>query len=187
MIAIFIYFFFIFFTGEGLGVLLYPFFENHPMLDVTMYALLISFATAGRLSGGLMHYVVKIPTHLRFKVAAIVYFSLNIISGILLFTNYYFMIALQFMMGLLSINSFNIRMSSVQSYVPSEKRGRVNGVFQIIVSLGMLSGRLLAGSLGEFFKFEYIVLGLNIFGLLAFYMIIWRNRESIALIYNRKV
>jgi MFS transporter, DHA3 family, macrolide efflux protein len=103
-------------------VLLYPFFENHPMLDVTMYALLISFATAGRLFGGLMHYVVKIPTHLRFKVAAIVYFSLNIISGILLFTNYYFMIALQFLMGLLSINSFNIRMSSVQSYVPSEKR-----------------------------------------------------------------
>jgi hypothetical protein len=71
-----------------------------------MYALLISFATAGRLFGGLMHYVVKIPTHLRFKVAAIVYFSLNIISGILLFTNYYFMIALQFLMGLLSINSF---------------------------------------------------------------------------------
>ena len=170
-----------------MGVLLYPFFENHPLLDVTMYALLISFATAGRLFGGLMHYVVKIPTHLRFKIAAIVYFSLNIISGILLFTNYYFMIALQFMMGLLSINSFNIRMSSVQSYVPSEKRGRVNGVFQIIVSLGMLSGRLLAGSLGEFFRFEYIVLGLNMFGLLAFYMIIWRNRQSIALIYNRKV
>lgn len=187
LIAIFAYFFFIFFTGEGLGVLLYPFFENHPLLDVTMYALLISFATAGRLFGGLMHYVIRIPTHLRFKVAAIVYFSLNIISGILLFTNYYFMIALQFLMGLLSINSFNIRMSSVQSYVPSEKRGRVNGVFQIVVSLGMLSGRLLAGSLGEFFKFEYIVLGLNMFGLLAFYLIIWRNRQSIALIYNRKV
>ena len=103
LIAIFTYFFFIFFTGEGLGVLLYPFFENHPMLDVTMYALLISFATAGRLFGGLMHYVIKIPSHLRFRIAAIVYFSLNIISGILLFTNYYFMVVLQFMMGLLSI------------------------------------------------------------------------------------
>lgn len=187
LIAIFAYFFFIFFTGEGLGVLLYPFFENSPTLDVTMYALLISFATAGRLFGGLAHYVIKIPTHLRFRVAAIVYFSLNVISGILLFTNYYFMIALQFMMGLLSINSFNIRMSSVQSYVPSEKRGRVNGVFQIIVSLGMLSGRLLAGYLGELFRFEYIVLALNMFGILAFYMIIWRNRKSISLIYNRKV
>jgi MFS transporter, DHA3 family, macrolide efflux protein len=187
LIAIFVYFFFIFFTFEGLGVLLYPFFENHPMLDVTMFALLMSFGTAGRLFGGLMHYVIKIPTHLRFKVAAIVYFSLNILGGILLFTNYYYMIIIQFLMGVLSINSFNIRMSSVQSYVPSEKRGRVNGVFQILVSLGMLSGRLLSGSLGEFFKFEYIVLGLNMFGLLAFYMIIWRNRQSIALIYDRKV
>ncbi len=37
--------------------------------------------------------------------------------------------ALMFINGFLAVNSYNIRISATQSYVPNELRGRFNGVF----------------------------------------------------------
>ena len=174
-------------AGQAIDVLLYPFFENSPNLDVKQYALLVSFATAGRMFGGMLHYVSKIKAEKRFMIAAIVYFSLNFLNGSLLFLNYISMLIIQFIIGILSINSYNIRMSAVQSYVPTEKRGRVNGIFHIMTTIGMLIGRLLSGYLGELFDYQYIVLGMNIMSLLAFVFIVLKNRVSIAQVYNRKI
>lgn len=187
LMAIFIFFFFLMMAGEGLQVLLYPFFENHPTLTITQFAYLSSFITAGRLVGGIWHYVFKVKTHQRFMVAAFVYFSLNVLNGVLLLVPYPFMLALQVIMGILSINSFNIRMSSVQSYVPSEKRGRVNGVYHILTATGMIIGRLIAGALGEFLPYPMIVMGFSSIGLMAFFVIILGQATHVKAIYNRKV
>ncbi|MBS3987339.1 MAG: MFS transporter, partial [Erysipelothrix sp.] len=84
-------------------------------------------------------------------------------------------------------NSFNIRMSSVQSYVPSEKRGRVNGVYHILTATGMIIGRLIAGALGEFLPYPLIVMGFSSIGLLAFFVIILGQATHVKAIYNRKV
>jgi MFS transporter, DHA3 family, macrolide efflux protein len=187
LIAIFSFFFFFMMAGEGLNTLLYPFFESHPTLTITQFAYLSSFITAGRLIGGIWHYVFKVKTQHRFMVAAFVYFSLNVLNGILLLVPYPFMLALQVIMGVLSINSFNIRMSSVQTYVPSEKRGRVNGVYHLLVSSGMIIGRLIAGTLGEFFPYQWIVMGFSSIGILAFFFIIVVQAPHVRAIYNRKV
>ena len=64
-------------------------------------------------------------------------------------------------------------MSAVQSYVPTEKRGRVNGIFLIMTTVGMLMGRLLSGYLGELFDYQYIVLAMNCISLLAFVFIVF--------------
>lgn len=187
ILSVFVFFFFLQMAGQAIDVLLYPFFENSPNLDVTQYALLVSCATAGRMFGGMLHYVSKIKPEKRFLIAAIVYFSLNFLNGSFLFLNYTSMIIIQFIIGILSINSYNIRMSAVQSYVPTEKRGRVNGIFHIMTTIGMLIGRLLSGYLGELFDYQYIVLGMNIMSLLAFVFIVLKNRVSIAMVYNRKI
>ncbi len=187
ILSVFVFFFFLQMAGQAIDVLLYPFFENSPNLDVKQYALLVSFATAGRMFGGMLHYVSKIKAEKRFMIAAIVYFSLNFLNGSLLFLNYISMLIIQFIIGILSINSYNIRMSAVQSYVPTEKRGRVNGIFHIMTTIGMLIGRLLSGYLGELFDYQYIVLGMNIMSLLAFVFIVLKNRVSIAQVYNRKI
>lgn len=187
ILSIFLFFFFFMMAGEGLNVLLYPFIVNHPTLEVAQYALLISFITAGRLFGGLLHYIWKVPIAKRFFVAAVVYFSLNILNASLLYLPYMLMLVVQFTMGVLSINSFNIRMSSVQSYVPSEKRGRVNGLYHILTAIGMLIGRLFTGFMGEYFAYTQIVLGMSMVGVIAFFVIIYRNRHHVALIYNRQV
>lgn len=187
LLSIFVFFFFLQLSGQAMDVLLYPFFENHPDLNVTQYALVISFVTAGRMFGGLLHYVSKIPAEKRFMIAAFVYFSLNFLNGALLFMDYTIMLGIQFIIGILSINSYNIRMSAVQSYVPTEKRGRVNGMFHILVTIGVLIGRLLSGYLGEFFAYPNIVLVMNGVSLIAFMFIILRNRVAIANVYNRQI
>ena len=182
---IFIYFFFLTLAGQALDVLFYPFFENHPNLTVTQYALAISFVTAGRMMGGLLHYVWKIPHQQRFAIAAFVYFSLSFLQGSLMFLSFSLILGVQFIVGVLSINSYNIRMSAVQTYVPTEKRGRVNGFFQVLVTLGVMMGRLIFGSLGEFLPYANIVFGANIFALGAFMVYIYQRRASIKPIYNQ--
>lgn len=187
LLSIFLFFFVFMMAGEGLNVLMYPFFENHPTLTVNHYAWAISFITVGRLIGGLMHYVLKVPTNKRFMVAAIVYFSLNFLNAILLLVPYPLMLVVQVISGILSINSFNIRMSSVQSYVPAEKRGRINGFYQIMTATGMIIGRLFAGYVGEWFVYTDIIIFMSVVGLMAFFIFIYANKKHVSAVYNRVV
>jgi MFS transporter, DHA3 family, macrolide efflux protein len=183
--TIFIYFFFLTMLGQALDVLMYPFFQNHPVYTLTQYALAISFVTAGRMFGGVMHYAARIPHKKRFFIAAFVYFSLSFLSGSLLFLSFGLMLAVQFTIGVLSINSYNIRMSAVQTYVPAEKRGRINGLFHLLVTFGVMIGRMSFGALGEVFEYSSIVLGANMLSLCAFFIFIYLRRESIKPIYNQ--
>lgn len=186
--SVFVYFFFLMMAGEGLNVLLYPYFQQTAGVDAkTMFSFLMSAQTAGRLVGGIAHYLYRIPARKRFMIAAVVYFSLNILNGTLMYFDYTIMLGLQFLIGFLSINSFNIRMSATQSYVSPEKRGRINGFYHILTTVGMLIGRLLTGYLGEIFAYPSIVLGLNLMSLVAFGVIVMGNRKAIAAVYNRTV
>src|SRR5690554_1973480 len=71
LMSIFVFFFVFMMANEGLNVLLYPFFENHPAPTVNHYACAISFVTGGRLLCGLLHYIFKVPTNKRYMIAAI--------------------------------------------------------------------------------------------------------------------
>jgi DHA3 family macrolide efflux protein-like MFS transporter len=183
--AIFVYFFFLTLAGQAIDVLFYPFFENHPVYSLTQYALAISFVTAGRMIGGIAHYLFKIPHQQRFAIAAFVYFSLSFLQGSLMLLNLSLILAVQLVIGMLTINSYNIRMSAVQTYVPADKRARLNGLFHLLTTFGVMLGRLIAGSLGEVFPYASIVLSANAFALVAFYLLIYRRREAIKPIYNQ--
>lgn len=187
LLSIFIFFFVFMMANEGLNVLLYPFFENHPTLTVNHYAWAISFVTVGRLIGGLLHYIFKVPTNKRYMIAAIVYFSLNFLNATLLLVPYPLMLVVQVFVGILSINSFNIRMSSVQSYVPAEKRGRINGFYQIMTAFGMIIGRLFAGYVGEYFEYTHIIIFMSAIGLISFFVFIAANKKHVSAVYNREV
>ena len=83
--------------------------------------------------------------------------------------------------------SYNIRVSAVQSYLPDEKRARFNGAYQMLTSLGALSGTLAAGALAEVFPERGIILAFNAVGLAAAWLFVFRRRKEVAPIYNRKV
>ncbi len=169
------------------GTLLLPYFKSSPNLDVSQYSVLMACNTAGRMIGGALHYKFKYPTHLKFRIALIVYCTISTIDGALLFMGYPAMLTCYLFYGMLSVTSYNIRTSGTQSYVDSVKRGRFNGLFMMITTAGQMIGQLVAGIMGEFIYIPYILVGFNIFNFLAALLIMLRNKKQVSVIYNQQL
>ncbi len=194
LLAITLYFMFSDFAGSGAGGLYLPFFRNHaalfsawPVAAATLYAIVSSFAEVGRVAGGLLQYKFKLPAGKKFAVAMTMYALTNIIEGGLLFLPVPAMAAACFLDGLGGVTSYNIRLSSIQSYLPDGKRARFNGTFQMVLSLGSTCGTLLAGSLAEVFPERGVILLFSAVGLAAAWLFIFRRRKEVAAIYNREM
>ena len=108
----------------------------------------------------------------------------EIFDGILLYVAFPVMLVLRFTCGFLGVNTATLRQAAVQSYLPSDLRGRVNGLFSVIVSLGMLVIRLLAGALGEWLPYRVVAL---LMASATFCCILWfivQNRKDEQRIYE---
>lgn len=169
------------------GTLLLPFFESSPNFDVSQYSVLMACNTAGRMIGGALHYRFKYPTHLKFRIAVVVYCTVATIDGLLLFMGYPAMLACYVIYGMLSVTSFNIRTSGTQSYVDTLKRGRFNGLFMMITTFGQMVGQLVAGIMGEFIYIPYIMFGFSLFNALAALLIMIPNKKHVSVIYNQQL
>lgn len=143
------YFFVSTLVDASIGILLLPYFKSNKTLGIFTYTIISGMSLLGRVLGGFYHYKVYIPKDRKFRIAMFVYIAANTISCIYLFTNFWVMIALQLFSGMICVTSYNIRISSTQNYVPNEMRGRFNGAFQTLMSLGTIVGQLAAGSLCE--------------------------------------
>ena len=94
------------------------------------------------------------------------------------------MAGLLFMSGLLGVTSYTIRMAATQSYVPDEKKGRFNGAFNMLNTLGSLGGELICGALGVYLSARGIISAVMIINLAAVFVFIIRNGKHVAEIYN---
>lgn len=164
-----------------------PFFSTRPDLGVTKYSFVVSLSTLGRFAGGFIHYIYRYPSEKKFKIAIFVYFMISIIDIIFFRSPFWLMGFLMFISGILSVTSFTIRISATQSYVPSEKRARFNSIFIVITTFGSITGQLLGGLLGEVLYIPNIILCVMLINILAVYFIIYRQRASIKVLYNRSV
>jgi DHA3 family macrolide efflux protein-like MFS transporter len=194
LLVITIYFCITMFASGGLNVLHLPFFKNNPELfsniplnSVTLYTIISSFGVVGRLIGGLIHYKYRYPVPKKFLIAIWVYTIIAFLEAFQLYFPVVLMAASFFLIGIMGVTSFNIRISATQSYVPDDKRGRFNGTFQMIVSAGNILGQLLAGFLGDLYKERHIILGFMFINILAIYFIMYRKRDHVKKIYNRRV
>lgn len=169
------------------GTLLLPFFKSNPQFDVSQYTVLMACNTAGRMLGGILQYQFKYPTHLKFRIAVLVYTAVATIDGILLFMGYPFMLAIYLIYGMLSVTSYNIRTSGTQSYVSTDMRGRFNGLFMMLTTLGQMLGQLVAGILGEFVYIPYIIVGFSIINILAVATVMLGNKKNVSVIYNQQL
>lgn len=166
--------------------LLLPFFTMTPSLGTTKYSFVMSTQTVGRIIGGLIHYKIKYPKDKKYKIALFVYTAVTLGDTIFFFSNYSIMLVVYFIVGILGITSFNIRVSATQSYVPNEKRGRFNGIFAVLTASGSVLGGLIGGALGELIYIPYIVVGATILNII-FILIFNRSKEDVILLYNREV
>lgn len=194
LLVITIYFCLSMFSGSAMQTVLLPFFKNNseifksiPIDVVTLFTFVTGCGVIGRLIGGMIHYKFKYPTSKKFAIAITVYMTISIIEGIQLFMPVTIMMACFFISGIMGVTSYNIRISATQSYVPDEKRGRFNGIFNMICTAGGILGQLLGGAMAEFVSERTVTVIFAIFNVLAVVFVMYRGRDSVKKIYNRKV
>jgi MFS family permease len=180
------YFFVSMFAASG-GALFLPYFRNTPHLSVMLFSLVMGCSVIGRLIGGAVQYRLDYPKDKKFMIAMFVYLSISVIEMTILFTPIYVMATLNFIVGLLGVTSYNIRVSATQSYLPDAKRARFNGAFQMFMNAGMIIGQLIAGALADIIPIRAVVITFNAIAFVACFGIMWRGRRHVIPIYNRVV
>ncbi|HRX14153.1 MAG TPA: MFS transporter [Eubacteriales bacterium] len=193
LMAITMYFFVLSITGALMGTLMIPYFRSTTGWALGgwqmegMYAYMIVFgaSTIGRLVGANVQYRVKFKKEKRFNVAVAVYMITSLIYIIVFHLPLWLMIIFMLIEGMLSVTSYNIRISSTQVYVPDNKRGRFNGAFLFFNMLGSIVGQLIAGFIGDLnWSVPIIVSVAFIFNFAAVFFIVFPAKKSISTIYN---
>lgn len=95
-----------------------------------------------------------------------------------------FLCATRFILGILGMNSANIRSSSIQARVPATQRAKVNALFSIMTSTATFVGGLLVGALGELFPYWTIQIAFQGFYLAAVLFLILPKRYGVKTLYN---
>lgn len=167
-------------------VLKMPFFFDSPTFTLNQFALLISFSSVGRIVGGVFHYLYVFKKEHKFLIAISVYFTVEILDAIMLLTPFWFMALSSFLVGVLSVTSFNIRMAATQTYIPSAKRGRVNAVQTLLWNMGAIAGTLIFSLLGEFTNigYQWLILAAAGVSISAIFIFPLRMRKDFRDIYN---
>ncbi|HZJ86952.1 MAG TPA: MFS transporter [Erysipelothrix sp.] len=161
-----------------------PFFKSQPSLGYTLFTFVSTSNVLGRFIGGMIHYKFSFNHHKKFKIAMIVYIIICFTNGFMLYMPFELMLVLSFITGILSVTSFNIRISSTQAYVPDKVRGRFNGTFQMMSTTGIILGQLLWGALGEVYPAPRLILIGNMITLVLTFLVVYKRKESVKPIYN---
>jgi len=171
-------------SGNGNSLMTMAHFQSSDILTTTMYSLLTSAETIGRTVGAVVHYLFKIPRNRRYWLTVRVYMLYEICDGILLFLAYPVMLVLRFLCGFLGVNTATLREAATQSYLPQDMRARINGLFNVLMNMGMLLVQLLAGALGEIFPYRYVAVGFATVAFACILIFIVRNKEDVRKIYE---
>ena len=149
-----------------------------------MYAGFTVAEFLGRTLGGIVHYRFEIPGQKRFSFAYLVYQTYNVMDAVLLLVGYPFMLINRAVCGFLGINSATLRESSVQNYIPDDKRAKLNGLFQAVNSLVCMVCYPIIGALGEIFSYRICLIGSSAVNLILCYLIMYRGKEEVKRVYN---
>lgn len=187
LLAITLYFMLIMFSGSALEVNMIPFFKDNIKNGELLVQLVMACNGFGRIVAGSFHYKRKLPADRKFIVAITFYFFVNAIEGTLLLYPVYVMFIVYFISGIMSMTTYNIRMASTQSYVPDERKGRFNGTFNMLCTLGSILGTMLAGALSEFIDIRIVIACFSGLTILLIPVIFLPRKEAVKQIYNQDV
>lgn len=179
---------FIFFTfvmiANGYSTLVYPYFSNHATLSLENYALIMSVNSLGYMFGGFFHYFVEIPKKYRYGFAIFFYSLFIIFDSVFLFLPLSLMLLTRFILGFAGMNSANIRNNAVQASISNDNRGKVNGIFSMMMGFSNIIGSLLFGLLAEFISIPNAVIIAQGIYLLACFIFIIPKKNNIKQLYN---
>lgn len=185
LLAIAAYFAFSAICGGVSAVIVLPYFKSTFTNGEYWFMFVMAFSLAGRAIGGMIHYRLKIPAAYRYAIALTVYVVISVCEGIYLFFSFPVMMLLCFIVGIGGVTSYTIRISATQSYVPDEKKGRFNGAFNMLSTVGALIGEFAAGILTESFSERAILLAAMLLCAVAAIVFIGGGKKHVEVIYNR--
>lgn len=186
LLAVAVYFLFNSFAGGAANVVGLPYFKEHYTNGEYIYMCVFGMSVLGRGIAGAIHYRRPIPARKKFKIALTVYLALSFIDGFYLFLPVPVMLALFLVSGLLSVTSYTIRISATQSYVPDGMKGRFNGAFALLSTVGCFTGELLAGALGNVMSTRTVLALFMMLNAAAAVVFIGGGRKQVAYVYNRE-
>ena len=181
-----LYFLFSSISGGASNVIYLPYMKANFAHGEYYYLLFGGFMMLGRVITSSWHYRNKLPVNKKFLITFIVYTTLSLINGTLLYLPLSIMFILGFIQGCMGVTSYTIRISATQSYVPDEKKGRFNGAFNMLSVLGCLIGEGIAGVLSELMDMRLVVVLVEVVVFASAVLIMGGGRKSVAPIYNRE-
>ena len=186
LLAVACYFAFSSLAGGASQVITLPYFKGAFPNGEYVYMLVWGMMVVGRTVGGLVHYKVQLPTHRKYAIALAVYIVISMLEGGYLYTPVPVMMAMCLCNGLLGVTSYTIRISATQSYVPDEKKGRFNGAFNMLNTVGSLTGQLVAGALTVVLPPRLVLTAFMLVTAAAAIVFIGGNKTAVSAIYNRQ-
>lgn len=171
-------------VAMGYGTLLVAFFRVTAGFTTAMYSFFSVAEFAGRTLGGAWQYKKEIPKNKRFSFAFFVYQFYDLMDMCLLWLPYPIMLINRAVCGFLGVNSYTLRLSAVQRYIPDELRARMNAFETILVLAAGAICTLLVGLLGEVVDYRIAVTLCGAASLIACWLTVWKNRQAVRSIYE---
>ncbi len=94
------------------------------------------------------------------------------------------MCASRFLLGVLGMNSANIRVSAVQSHVSNRMRAKVNALFAVLTAATGTVGQLIVGALGETLPYWLIQVAFSSTLLIGILVFVLPKRNKVRELYN---
>ena len=184
LLAIAVYFLFSSLCGGMTNTVTLPYFRKAFADGEYLYTLTWGMSSLARFLIGIVHYNVRLPVRMKYGIALGVYVGLAVLEGGYLFCSVPAMMVMMFVTGLLGMTSYNIRISATQKYVPDERKGRFNGAFGTLSTVGAIAGEAIAGALSLAVSERAVVVIANALCLTAALACIGGRKKDVAKIYN---
>ena len=185
LLAVAVYFTFASLSGGASSVITLPFFKANFDNGEYIYMMVWGMAVVGKAIGGAVHYRLNIPAKRKYAIALFVYVATSLLEAFYLYCGIPVMMWLCFANGILGVTSYTIRISATQSYVPDEKKGRFNGAFNMLYTVGSFSGQLLAGALTTVIPVRGVLTAFMLITAAAAVAVIGGSRAEVKRIFNR--
>ena len=105
-------------------------------------------------------------------------------DGLLLFLPYPLMLINRSIVGFCGINSYTLRASSVQNYIPDDKRAKLNAFMNVFYTLASILFKLIFGALGEIVNIKTLMVIGALSEIFVYYFFLYRNKKDVIPIYN---
>lgn len=187
LLVIAVYFLFSAMAGGASDVICLPYLKSHYKNGEYLFMCIFGMSFLGRGLGGMFHYRRKLPAKYKFYIALLVYIIIGVFEGLYLYVPVKIAMGLGLIVGIGGVTSYTIRISSTQSYVPDETKGRFNGAFQVLSTSGALLAQLMAGVLTVYMDQRAVLLLFELLSVFAAIAFVGTNRKYVKPIYNRNM